>query len=69
MGCRVDTYLDVANVALLVEDSGLETSRVNNVVNLLRGLFERLLGLPRGRVGTLVWIEHHMDDRMPIRQD
>ena len=45
MGCRVDTYLDVANVALLVEDSGLETSRVNDVVNLLRGLFERLLGL------------------------
>lgn len=49
--CRI-TNLEVGKVALLVERGGLETERVNNVVDLLSTLLERLLGFLSGGVGT-----------------
>lgn len=46
--------LEVDEVALLVERSGLETEGVDNVVDLDVGVLEGLLGLFSGGVGTSV---------------
>jgi hypothetical protein len=44
--------LEVGKVALLVEGSGLEAERVNNVVDLDGGIINTLLGLLGRGVGT-----------------
>lgn len=52
--------LEVSQKGLLVEAGGLETERVNNVVDLDRLVFEGLLSLLGGGVGTDVWKESHV---------
>jgi len=44
--------LEVRKVRLLVERSGLETERVDDVVDLDDGVIKILLGLLSGSVGT-----------------
>lgn len=44
--------LEVGQVALLVEAGGLETERVDNVVDLDLGILNTLVGLLSGSVGT-----------------
>lgn len=44
--------LEVGQVALLVEAGGLETERVDDVVDLDLGILETLLGLLSGSIGT-----------------
>lgn len=47
--------LQIGEVGLLVEGSGLETERVDDVVDLDLGIFEGLVGFLSGGVGTSVY--------------
>lgn len=47
--------LEVSQVALLVEAGGLETERVDDVVDLDLGILKTLVGLLSGSVGTSVY--------------
>jgi hypothetical protein len=49
--------LEVGEVGLLVERGGLETERVDDVVDLGRSVIEGLLGLLGGSVGTDVYMK------------
>lgn len=50
--------LEVGQVALLVEGGGLETERVDDVVDLDGGVLKTLIGLLSGSVGTGVCDEN-----------
>jgi hypothetical protein len=52
--------LEVGEVALLVEAGGLETERVDDVVDLDLGILKTLLGLLSGSVGTGVYNGIHV---------
>ncbi len=47
--------LEVSQVTLLVEAGGLETERVDDVVDLDLGILKTLVGLLSGSVGTSVY--------------
>ncbi len=49
--------LEVGKVGLLVERGALQTERVDDVVDLLLGVLQGLIGLLGGRVGANVWGE------------
>lgn len=51
---RKQLTLEVGQVALLVEAGGLETERVDDVVDLDLGILNALVGLLGGSVGTSV---------------
>lgn len=55
MPLRWELTLEVGQVALLVEAGGLETERVDDVVDLDLGILNTLVGLLSGSVGTSVY--------------
>ena len=51
-----ETNLQVGEIRLFVEESRLETERVNDIADLARTLLKSLLSLLGGRVGALKYL-------------